>query len=171
MGEGVIFPGCLWHGGGGDDKTWPEQQGVFRRAMAHCCCLRERGHIWFAPRCKEKIRLCQKEYCFHISGRGRRTRTQYPDGSVQVSSYDGARLTSIQDETGAIIQVLHYDSEGKLAGSTDAAGNTTTWDNGISAGADFPGLRNQTQYPTYSETYGYDPQRNRVRLELITGSC
>ena len=40
-----------------------------------------RGHIWFAPRCKEKIRLCQKEYCFHISGLGMRLHiASGPDG-------------------------------------------------------------------------------------------
>ncbi len=64
-----------------------------------------------------------------------------------------------------LIQTLYYDSEGNLAGSTDAAGNAITWDNGISGAATYPGLRNQTQYPTYRETYGYDLRNRRTLIE------
>ncbi|WP_456417905.1 hypothetical protein, partial [Thiolapillus sp.] len=104
-------------------------------------------------------RLTQYQY----DARNRRIRTQYPDGSAQTLTYDGARLQSIQDETQTVIQTLHYDSEGNLAGATDAAGNTTTWDNGISGAVTYPGLRNHTQYPTYRETYGYDLRNRRTQ--------
>jgi len=39
------------------------------------------NHIWFAPRCKEKARSWQKEYCVHISGLWMRHRVASgPDG-------------------------------------------------------------------------------------------
>jgi len=113
------------------------------------------------PNTADDDRITQYQY----DARNRRIRTQYPDGSSQTSAYDGARLSTITDETGTVIQTLHYDSEGNLAGSTDAAGNTISWDNGIRASADFPGLRNATQYPSYSETYGYDLRGRRTQIK------
>jgi hypothetical protein len=42
---------------------------------------RSLDHIWFAPRCKEKARSWQKEYCVHISGLWMRHRVASgPDG-------------------------------------------------------------------------------------------
>ncbi len=72
------------------------------------------------PATPDDDRLTQYQY----DARNRRIRTQHPDGSAQTLTYDGAHLKSIQDETQAVIQTLHYDSEGNLAGTT------ATWDNG-----------------------------------------
>jgi RHS repeat-associated protein len=64
---------------------------------------------------------------YEYDGNNRRTRTVYPDNTVEVTTYDGAgRVSSKTDQAGQVTR-FEYDKMGRLTKVIDAASKTTTY--------------------------------------------
>jgi RHS repeat-associated protein len=105
-----------------------------------------------------------------ISAAGRTQQTRYdPQGrvieTIAPGQTQGAGTRITYDSTGlplsttspsGLVTQTTYDNRGRTASSIDAAGNTITYEYGEEGGP-LAGLLTATQYPTYKETYQYDP--------------
>lgn len=119
--------------------------------------------------------------------RGRRTQSTSAAGRTKQTRYDpqgrvietiapgqtqgaGTRITydntglplSTTSPSGLVTQTT-YDNRGRTARSIDAAGNTITYTYGEDETAQ-AGLLIATQYPTYKETYQYDPMGRQTAV-------
>jgi len=101
-----------------------------------------------------------------FDGRNRRITSQDREGHASQYGYDSAgRLTTITDPLGNRVK-LDYDAEGRLARQTDPAGNVIAqlYDQGGGANGNtaYPGQLAGIQYPTFLQTYDYDPRDRRT---------